>query len=89
MKHNFPVDGSSRRIPIRRLSKIGNLFQIVHAVDVGENLLRVPHEVWKNVVDVPCALKDVTKDYVNVNWEICSFEAIAAEARESLLLKYF
>lgn len=86
VENNLPVKRSRLRVPIRRLSQVGNLLQVVHAVEVGKDLFGMSQKVWEDVVDVPCALQNVTEHDVDVNWEVRGIEAVAAEAGEGLRL---
>lgn len=86
VENNLPVDRSRLRVPIRRLPQIGNLLQVVHAIEVGEDLFGMSQKVWEDVVDVPGALQNVTEHDVDVDWKVRGVEAVAAEAGEGLRL---
>lgn len=41
-------------LPVGRQPEVGDLSQIIHAVQHWEDLLGMPHEVWINVIYVTC-----------------------------------
>jgi len=86
MKHDLPGNGSSVAVPIRGLPQVGDLLQVVHAVQVRKHRLCVIQEVWENVIDVARSLCNIAKGNVQVHRKILRLYAVSPKRAEGLLL---
>lgn len=87
VKHYFSGNGAGIRVPVGRLSQIGYLLQIIHAIKMREHGFGMTEEVRKNIVDVSCSLHNVTEYYVQVHRKILRLDTITPEGTKGLLLQ--
>lgn len=86
MEHDLSADGARMRIPHGRRSQIGDLLQVVHALEMGKHFAGVTQEIREDVVDVSVAVENVGDDNVQIGGKTF-FDAEPTKAGESLLLK--